>query len=95
MTHDNLQDLKQTIKLRIRVHTFNPSSQEAEAGGSLEFEVSLVYIENSGTARTAQRNPVPKKNQNKQMKNHLDGSVGKVPVVLARRSKFKFPQPKS
>ena len=26
-------------------HTFNPSPQEAEAGRSLEFEVSLVYTE--------------------------------------------------
>jgi hypothetical protein len=26
-------------------HTFNPSIWEAEAGGSLEFETSLAYIE--------------------------------------------------
>jgi len=27
------------------VHTFNPSTWEAEAGGSLELEASLVYSE--------------------------------------------------
>jgi hypothetical protein len=26
-------------------HTFNPSTWEAEAGGFLEFEASLVYIQ--------------------------------------------------
>ena len=34
---------------------------EAEAGGFLEFKVSLVYRVTSRTARTIQRNPVPKK----------------------------------
>jgi hypothetical protein len=45
------------------VHTFNPSTREAEAGGSLEFEASLVYKVSSRTARAIQRNPVSK-NQN-------------------------------
>lgn len=26
------------------MHTFNPSTQEAEVGGSLELKASLVYI---------------------------------------------------
>lgn len=33
------------------VNTFNRSTWETEAGGSLELEVSLVYIENFRTAR--------------------------------------------
>jgi hypothetical protein len=48
-------------------HTFNPSTREAEAGGSLEFEASLVYKVSSRTARAIQRNPVSKNKQtNKQ-----------------------------
>jgi hypothetical protein len=39
-------------------HTFNPSIQEAEAGGSLEFKGSLVYRASSRAARATQRNPV-------------------------------------
>jgi hypothetical protein len=33
------------------VHAFNPSTWEAEAGGSLKFQASLVYIANSKTDR--------------------------------------------
>jgi hypothetical protein len=40
-------------------HAFNPSIQEAEADGSLEFEANLVYKESSLLARAVtQRNPV-------------------------------------
>jgi hypothetical protein len=49
-------------------HTFNPSTQEAEAGRSLEFKASLVYRASSRTARATQRKPVLRKtikNQNK------------------------------
>jgi hypothetical protein len=48
-------------------HAFNPSTQEAEAGG-FEFKVSLVYKVSSRTARATQRNTVSKKttNNNKQ-----------------------------
>jgi hypothetical protein len=35
----------------VMVHAFNPSTLEAEAGGSLEFEASLVYRTSSRTAR--------------------------------------------
>ena len=48
-------------------HTFNPSTQEAESGGSLEFKASLlVYRACSKTARTTQRNPVKTKQKQKQ-----------------------------
>ena len=40
------------------VHIFNPSTWEAEAGGSCEFEDSLVYRVNSKTAKVTQRNSV-------------------------------------
>jgi hypothetical protein len=33
------------------VHTFNPSTPEAEAGRSCEFKASLVYIVSYKTAR--------------------------------------------
>jgi hypothetical protein len=41
-------------------YAFNPSTQEAEADRSLEFEASLVYGVSSRTARATQRNPVSK-----------------------------------
>ena len=37
----------------------NPSTQEAEAGDTDEFEASLVYNFNSRTAKAVQRNPGP------------------------------------
>jgi hypothetical protein len=42
-------------------HAFNPSTWEAEAGGFLSYEASLVYRVSSRTARATQRNPVSKK----------------------------------
>jgi hypothetical protein len=42
-------------------YTFNPSTQEAEAGGSLEFEASLVYRLNSRTVRAIQKKTCLKK----------------------------------
>ena len=42
------------------VHTFMPSTREAEAGGSLEFQASPVYRVSARTARAPQRNPVSK-----------------------------------
>jgi hypothetical protein len=41
-------------------HAFNPSTQEAEAGGFLSSRASLVYNVSARTARTTQRNPVSK-----------------------------------
>jgi hypothetical protein len=46
-------------------HAFNPSTWEAEAGGFLEFEASLVYRVSSRTARATQRNPVLKNKKQK------------------------------
>jgi hypothetical protein len=42
------------------VHTFDPRTQEAEAGGS-QLKESLVYTVSSKTAKATQRNPVLKK----------------------------------
>jgi len=44
-------------------HTFNPSTWEAEAGGSLEFKASLVYRVSSRTARATKRNPILEKRE--------------------------------
>jgi hypothetical protein len=49
-------------------HAFNPSTREAEAGGSLEFEASLVYRVSSRTAGAIQRNPVSKNQKKKKKK---------------------------
>ena len=47
-------------------HTFNGNTWEIEVGGSLEFEVSLVYKATFRTATPTQRNSVLKKaKQNK------------------------------
>lgn len=39
------------------VHTFDLSTWEAETSGSLELEVSLVYIVSSETARATREKP--------------------------------------
>jgi hypothetical protein len=52
-------------------HAFSPSTREAEAGGFLEFEASLVYKVSSRTARAIQRNPVSK-NQKKKRERERD-----------------------
>jgi hypothetical protein len=46
-------------------HAFNPSTREAEAGGFLSSEVSLVYRVSSRTARAIERNPSSKKKKTK------------------------------
>jgi hypothetical protein len=46
-------------------HAFNPSTWEAEAGGFLSSEASLVYRVSSRTARAIQRTPVSKKKKKK------------------------------
>ena len=61
--------MKRSLNLReVVVHTFNPSTQEAEAGG-YEFEISLVYRVNFRTPRTTQRNPVSNNNYYKKYVN--------------------------
>ena len=54
------------------VHTFDPRTQEAEAGGS-QLKESLVYTVSSKTAKATQRNPVLKK-KIKQNKNNKQTS---------------------
>lgn len=49
---------KALASLVVEMQVFNLSTQEAEASGSLEFEVSLVYRVSSMTARDTQ-NPSP------------------------------------
>jgi hypothetical protein len=51
-----------------QMDAFNLSTQEAEAGKSLEFQASLVYRVSSRIAKTIQRNPVTKQNKTKQNK---------------------------
>jgi hypothetical protein len=57
------------------MHSFNSSTQEAEAGRFSEFEYSLVYRVSSRTARAIQRNPASK-NQKKKiisvLRRHVD-----------------------
>jgi hypothetical protein len=43
------------------VHAFNPSTQEAKAGRSLEFETSPIYRVIFRTGRAKQRNSVLRK----------------------------------
>jgi hypothetical protein len=50
------------VKPGVVAQTFNPSTREAEAGGS-ELEASLVYRVSFRTARATQRNPVSKNKQ--------------------------------
>jgi hypothetical protein len=49
------------MRERTKMHTFNHSTQETEAGKISEFEASLVY--KASSARTTQRNPVLKTNK--------------------------------
>ena len=51
---------KTTFSWAVVVHTFNPSTWEEET------EASLVYRVSSRTAKAIQRNPVSKKQTNKQ-----------------------------
>ena len=51
------------------VHTFNPSTQEAEAGGYLLR--SLVYRVSSRTDQATQRNPVLEKEKKKRKKKKI------------------------
>ena len=58
----------------VLAHTFNHSTQEAEAGDLCEFKASLVYRVSYRTAKATQWNPASK-NKTKQIakiKNKLD-----------------------
>jgi hypothetical protein len=49
------------------VHTFNPITQEAQAGGTAEFEACLIYGVSSRTARATTEKPsFEKQTKNKQ-----------------------------
>jgi hypothetical protein len=53
-------------------HSFNSSTQEAEAGGSLEFKASLVYGESLRTTKATQRNKKTKtKTKTNKVKQHM------------------------
>jgi hypothetical protein len=52
--------LKKKKKLGMVAHTFNLSTQEAEAGGITEFQVKPVYRVSSRTAKATQRIPLSK-----------------------------------
>jgi hypothetical protein len=66
MTHTSPKARKPSMA----VCAFTPSTWGAEAGPSLEFEASPVYIVSSRTARTTQRNQVSKnKTATKQQQN--------------------------
>jgi hypothetical protein len=54
------------------VHTFNPCTWEAKAGGSLSLRTAGGYRVSSRTAGATQRNPVlEKQNKNPQKENYL------------------------
>jgi hypothetical protein len=55
--------LKDRDELGVVANAFNPSTLEAEAGGFLSSEASLVYRVSSWTARATQRNPVSKREE--------------------------------
>ena len=57
-------------------HVVAPSTREAEAGGFLEFEASLVYRVRFRTARATQRNPVSKNQKKKKREPEAFVSVG-------------------
>ena len=64
-------------------HTFNPSTWEAEAGGS-ELETSLVHRVSSRPARATQRIPVskkPKQNKAKQKNRSKPNQTKQVRVL--------------
>jgi hypothetical protein len=67
------------------VHAFNPSTQEAEAGGFLEFEASLVYRVSSRTARATQKNPF---SENKQKSKERKEKEDQKPSTVGFRIKM-------
>jgi hypothetical protein len=59
------------------VHTPNPSTQEAESGGPLWLEASLVYRASSRTVKTTQRIPVSKNKKTKKKKKNNNNNKTK------------------
>ena len=46
------KDVKMYLTLSVVAYAFNPSAQDAEAGGCHEFEASLIYIESARLVKT-------------------------------------------
>ena len=63
-------------------HAFNPSIGRQRQADLCEFEASLVYRASSRTARATQRNPVSKKQTNKQK--YLSWSGSYMPLISGR-----------
>jgi hypothetical protein len=63
-----------------------PLNMEAEAGGFLEFEASLVYKVSSRTARATQRNPV----LGEKIKNKNKGTGPRLPLILFHSQVWSF-----
>ena len=67
-----LQDIttvvKSSVGLSMMVHTFNPSTWEAEAGGFLNSRPAWVYRVSSRTAKATQRKKKKKKKKERLMK---------------------------
>ena len=55
-------------------HTFNLCTSEAETGGSLDLEASLVYRESSRASRATQWYPVSEKNKQQQQQQSVNTS---------------------
>ena len=68
----------------VEADTFNPNIQEAEEGGSTEFQSSLVYRVNSMTAQTRQPNPVCVEMSKKKKKR--EGRQEETQILSAARS---------
>ena len=79
--------LKKHNSLAVVAHAFSSSFWEADAGGSLEFEASLVYRASSRIARVTQRNPVSKK--------QCQGKIYSVVESQPFKYVSKFPLPPS
>ena len=58
--------------------TFSLSTQEIEAGGSLEFKANLIYRVSSRTVKATQRNSVSKK------KSNCNRNLSEIVTVMSR-----------
>jgi hypothetical protein len=83
--------IKTTVKPGVVVHAFNPSTWEAEAGGFLSFQDSLVYKVSSRTAWALQRNPVSKKKKTKNKKQKTTTTNSKIGCGVYLSGKLCLP----
>jgi hypothetical protein len=71
------------LKTASWAHAFNPSTWEAEAGGSLEFEASLAYRASSRIASLGYSEKPCLKKQKQKIKNYLlNGFVNPIMDLL-------------